>query len=86
MWPQTESRLPADGSRRSRNRLSITVICSVSFLNRPNLRPNKWIVVKEKFPHADLCPFPAIPMTVELWDNSFYELRAPWLEVIIRMV
>ena len=67
---QTESRLPADGSRRSRNRLSITGICSVSFLMRPNLRPNKRMVVKGKFPYADLCPFPARPMTADLWDNS----------------
>jgi hypothetical protein len=28
------------------------------------------MVVKEKFPYADLCPFPARPMTVDLWDNS----------------
>ena len=67
---QTESRLPADGSRRSRSRLSITGNYSVSFLMRANFRPNKRMVVKGKFPHADLCHFPARPMTVALLDNS----------------
>jgi hypothetical protein len=47
---ETESRLPADGALSSCNRISITGTYFASFLVRPNLRPNKRMIVKGKFP------------------------------------
>jgi hypothetical protein len=47
---ETESRLPADGALSSCNRISITGTYFASFFVRPNLRPNKRMIVKGKFP------------------------------------